>query len=124
MIIDIVILKEGLKLLAAGASLSGMRDSPIRAIGGIAFWNTLAYEKGWRVQQNQITQHYRVLKPNNKRVIWSNEEKILELFRILIKDPNNKHPQNNQERRKINKIEKNSIIWLLERILSILRRIN
>jgi hypothetical protein len=49
------------------------------------FWNELANVNGWRVQQNQITHHCRVLNPDNLRVAWGGVDTIMGAFEQLVK---------------------------------------
>lgn len=39
-------------------------------MGGEVFWNTLAEYNGWKLQQNMITHHARILDSNNIRIAW------------------------------------------------------
>jgi hypothetical protein len=39
-------------------------------IGGRQFWTDHRWQKGWRIQQNAITGHWRLLDPGNVRVAW------------------------------------------------------
>ena len=47
-------------------------------MGGEVFWNDIYSLNGWRVQQNTITKHCRVLDPNNIRRAWGSEKKMKE----------------------------------------------
>lgn len=45
---------------------------PIKTLGGKQFWTDFAWADGWRMQQNAITGHWRVLDPKNVRRAWGN----------------------------------------------------
>lgn len=82
---EITLLTEGLKLLAAGESLPSMPNIPFPTMGGQVFWNELANVNGWRVQENQITHHCRVLNPDDVRVAWGGYEATMKAFERLVK---------------------------------------
>lgn len=52
-------------------------------MGGVIFWNNLASYKGWRIQQHTITQHCRILDPDNVRRAWGNMEGMEKIFKKL-----------------------------------------
>lgn len=52
-------------------------------MGGQVFWNTLKDVNGWRIQQNTITQHYRILDPNNVRRAWGGIDAMEKIFKYL-----------------------------------------
>ena len=39
-------------------------------MGGKTFWNTLTEVNGWKLQQNMITHHARILNNSNVRIAW------------------------------------------------------
>lgn len=47
-----------------------MPNVPTPTMGGNVWWNTLAECDGWRLQQNMVSQHARILDPNNVRRAW------------------------------------------------------
>ena len=54
---------------------------PTKTLGGKTFWNTLESKRGWKIQQNFFTEHYRILDPENIRHAWGYDEyEIRELF--------------------------------------------
>lgn len=54
-------------------------------LGGWFFWNDIVSYKGWRIQQNTITQHYRILDPTNFRRGWAfNEEALVDFFEKIV----------------------------------------
>ena len=58
-----------------------MPNIPFPTMGGHVFWNTLAEYKGWKLQQNMITQHARILDENDVRRAWGSVQgmkKVLE----------------------------------------------
>ncbi|MDG1896246.1 MAG: alpha/beta fold hydrolase [Fuerstiella sp.] len=44
-------------------------DGPngIKTLGGLQFWGDLKFFHGWRIQQNVLTRHHRLLDPHNNR---------------------------------------------------------
>ena len=46
---------------------------PFQTLGGTIYWNTVTFNKGWKIQQHRISQHYRVLDPMNIRHAWSHD---------------------------------------------------
>jgi len=49
-------------------------------MGGVCFWNDIYSVKGWRLQQNTLTQHYRILDPNNIRRAYGGLTAMEKLF--------------------------------------------
>ena len=74
--------EDGLKLLSSiNLSEAGlMPNIKFPTMGGEVFWTDLAEYNGWRVQQNSFTKHCRILDPENIRIAWGGEDKIIELF--------------------------------------------
>ena len=64
---------------------SSMPNIPFWTMGGHVWWNDLANVNGWRVQQNQLTHHVRILDPDDIRHAWGTEEAMMELFDKIVK---------------------------------------
>lgn len=79
------VFEEGLKLLSIGEKLPSMPNIPFPTMGGKVFWNELANFNGWRVQENQLTHHCRVLDPDNNRVAWGGYDVMMQSFERLLK---------------------------------------
>lgn len=47
---------------------------PTKTLGGSFFWNTLDSRGSWKLQRNIITEHYRILDPENVRQAWSDDD--------------------------------------------------
>ena len=47
-----------------------MPNIKMKTMGGITFWDTLATYNGYKLQQNQITRHARILDNDNYRIAW------------------------------------------------------
>lgn len=47
-----------------------MPNIPMPTMGGKVFWITLCERNGWKLQQNTITHHARILNSQNIRVAW------------------------------------------------------
>lgn len=43
---------------------------PIQTAGGHVFWDTLEIKNGWKLQENKLTGHYRILDPEDIRQAW------------------------------------------------------
>lgn len=43
---------------------------PIQTGGGHLWWDTLDTKHGWKLQQNKVTGHYRILDPEDIRQAW------------------------------------------------------
>lgn len=49
------------------------------------FWRTVAAYRGWSVERNVITQHHRLVDPNNYRRSWGGSKAMLGLLQQVIK---------------------------------------
>ena len=49
-----------------------MPNIPMPTLGGHTFWITLTSWKGYKLQQNQITNHARILDSKDVRIAWGN----------------------------------------------------
>lgn len=58
---------ELLKILDEELSLPTIK---FPTLGGNVFWITLAESNGWKIQQNTITKHARILNDKNVRIAW------------------------------------------------------
>ena len=65
-----LIAKDPEKILETLNLELSMPNIPTPTSGGETFWNNLAEFNGWRLQQNMITKHARILRPNDVRVAW------------------------------------------------------
>lgn len=52
-------------------------------MGGEVFWDDLDSRGGYRLQQNKVTGHCRILDDNDERVAWGNEAEMRAEFRRL-----------------------------------------
>ena len=57
--------------------------SPQKTMGGKVWWRTVRTGPGWRVQQNYISQHYRILDDGDHRLFSSFEMDQIEAFLTL-----------------------------------------
>ena len=57
--------------LAAALSLEDLRVSYPRTMGGRVWWREVLSEGGLRIQQNLISQHYRLLNERDERLFFS-----------------------------------------------------
>lgn len=84
------IIEDFLKTVETGVILDLLRKTsmpniPTVTMGGKTFWNELAECKGWRLQKNMITQHCRILDPQNIRRAWGGDDAMERLFQKLNK---------------------------------------
>lgn len=86
MSLDMDTIEEALNLLSQGKNLPLMPNIPLPTLGGLVFWNDLIEVNGWRVQQNVITGHCRVLDEDNIRRAWGGEEAIMDFFNKVVKN--------------------------------------
>lgn len=70
---------NGDRALAQQGPLDGADESAralpnlrMPTLGGVQFWTDLEWRRGWRVQHNAVTGHYRLLDPANVRYAWGN----------------------------------------------------
>lgn len=59
-------------------------DLAMKTLGGRQFWGDLLFFRGWHIQQNVFTKHYRLLDPQDKRHAWGSLDdckKALETIR-------------------------------------------
>lgn len=50
---------------------------PLRTAGGHVWWRTLDERFGWKLQQNVLTEHFRILDLANVRQAWSMEKSTI-----------------------------------------------
>ena len=53
---------------------------PLPTMGGEAFWSDELVYQGWRIQQNVLTGHYRLLDPHDVRRAWGTAEQCRAAF--------------------------------------------
>ncbi|MTI71070.1 MAG: hypothetical protein FH751_12545 [Firmicutes bacterium] len=53
---------------------------PMKTKGGKVFWNTMCEANGWKIQQNMITKHARILNSSDVRVAWGTMAGMLKAF--------------------------------------------
>lgn len=58
---------------------------PFPTMGGEIFWIDLAEFNGWRLQQNQITHHARIIDPENIRHSWGTYNGMVKAMNRIIK---------------------------------------
>lgn len=56
---------------------------PTPTLGGKVFWNTLAEYNGWRLQQNMITQHCRIIDQDNVRRAWGTKNGMIKALETV-----------------------------------------
>ena len=48
----------------------GFLNLPLPTLGGLQFWADVHWQGGWRIQENVVTGHHRLLDPRNVRRAW------------------------------------------------------
>ncbi|MBQ9521462.1 MAG: hypothetical protein IJR72_02700 [Oscillospiraceae bacterium] len=56
---------------------------PTPTMGGQLVWDTLAESNGWRLQQNELTKHCRILDPDDVRRAWGTRKGMLKALETL-----------------------------------------
>ena len=74
-----------------------MPNVPFPTMGGLVFWNNIADCNGWRLQQNMITQHARILDNNDVRIAWGTISAMKRLMDRLLAYVRNSNNSNKQE---------------------------
>jgi hypothetical protein len=74
---------RGLQLLQSGARFPSMPNIPLPVFGTGLLWDELANIDGWRVEENTLTHHCRVLNPDNVRIAWGGKDAIMSAFKQL-----------------------------------------
>jgi len=70
-----------------GETVAKNFNLPLPTIGGAQLWTDLTHRSGFRVQQNAVTGHCRVLDPSNIRRGWGSETDAIALFDELCPAP-------------------------------------
>lgn len=78
---------NGLRALSTSNDLSGflsilnmeisLPNVPFPTMGGTVFWTTLCEYNGWKIQQNMITKHCRILDNNDVRIAWGTKNGMI-----------------------------------------------
>ena len=72
------------KLVRSLCDLIGsMPNIEYQTIGGMFYWNTVEECYGWKLQRNKLTDHYRILNPDNVRMAWGPKEVIVGALKNL-----------------------------------------
>ncbi len=56
---------------------------PFPTMGGQVVWDTLAEANGWRLQQNELTKHCRILDPDDVRRAWGTRKGMMKALETL-----------------------------------------
>ena len=62
-----------------------MPNIPTPTAGGKLLWDTLAEYEGWRLQQNEVTKHCRILDPDDVRRAWGTKSGMFKALETLQK---------------------------------------
>ncbi|MGN1339889.1 MAG: hypothetical protein ACI4WS_06320 [Oscillospiraceae bacterium] len=65
------------------ADEGSLPNVPTSTMGGEVWWNDLAECNGWRLQQNTLTQHARILDPDDVRRAWGSLSAMKQQFPML-----------------------------------------
>ncbi len=61
-------------------AFQGLPRSPRPTMGGHVWWKDVRQKNGWRIQQNIVSLHYRILDKNDGRVISSFDRDEIDAF--------------------------------------------
>ena len=75
----LTLISENPSLLRLGDELD-LPNAYFPTMGGTIWWRDLARANGWRIQQNSITHHCRILDDDDCRVAWGGESAMFRLF--------------------------------------------
>lgn len=79
-------------------SLGNMPDAPAPTMVGRVYWNTLCEYKGWKLQQNQLTNQFRILDDNDLRRAWGTESAMISTLETFAGSQNELNNQNRDDR--------------------------
>lgn len=54
---------------------------PMSTMGGHVFWTTLCEYNGWKLQQNMVTHHCRILNEHDVRIAWGTKNGMIAALR-------------------------------------------
>ncbi|HML37054.1 MAG TPA: hypothetical protein PKA19_06510 [Bacillota bacterium] len=78
--------------------LGSMPDAPTPTVAGRVFWNTLCEYKGWKFQQNQLTNQCRILDDNGLRRAWGTEGAMISALETFAEPQNELNTQGKDDR--------------------------
>ena len=82
------VITTGLQMLATTKGLADMLplmpNIEMPTMGGKVWWTNLAEYNGWKVQQNKLTHHCRILDDKDNRRAWGSEATIQDLFETIV----------------------------------------
>ena len=82
---NIEIAKTALSLIKDNETLiDDMPNINFPTMGGNIWWRDLARVDGWRIQQNSVTKHCRILDPYDVRRAWGSESGMENLFNKIV----------------------------------------
>lgn len=78
-------LQQKIALLAASPKnigllcdlIGNMPNIDMKTKGGHVFWDNMAVSNGWKIQKNKLTNHCRILDPQNVRRAWGSESVMM-----------------------------------------------
>ena len=69
----------------------GWPNIKVPTMGGKQFWTDHCWKSGWRIQQNAITKHWRLLDENNVRHAWGNRAACDQALARQVRPSSNLH---------------------------------
>ena len=78
--------ENALSLIASNPILlnGSMPNLPLPVMDKGVFWNTISSVGGYKLEQNMITQHCRILDSNSIRRAWGTEEAMERLLNKIV----------------------------------------
>ncbi|KLU05944.1 Lipase [Rhodopirellula islandica] len=68
---------------SASTTMAQNINVPLPTLGGAQLWTDHDYRNGYRIQQNAVTKHWRLLDPNNIRRAWGSRADVDEALHKL-----------------------------------------
>lgn len=82
-----------------------MPNVPTKTLGGHTFWDTLVEYNGYKLQQNLITKHARILDSDDVRIAWGTINGMKKALERKVEIPDEYANKDFQNRKKITSIE-------------------
>ena len=81
---NITLITTALKKITENPSVLHMPNIPFYVMDAGIFWNTIGRHGEYKLKQNTITQHCRIIDGNNIRRAWGSEEAMERLLEKIV----------------------------------------
>ena len=65
-----------------------LRETAMQTLGGRLFWGDVLFFRGWRIQQNVLTEHFRLLDPADRRFATGTRADCLDRLNAIKREQN------------------------------------